>query len=74
MTLTSASVSIATQWDTRHLRHGEIAKAVIDLWNEGSLSTNNLWNFAYEDGDPEYFLKVLRQKLSINYNASNSNI
>jgi LmbE family N-acetylglucosaminyl deacetylase len=40
---------------TRHLRHEEIGKAVIKLWHTGKISTNELWNFAYEDGGKKYF-------------------
>jgi LmbE family N-acetylglucosaminyl deacetylase len=40
---------------TRHLRHEEVGKAVIRLWNSDKISTNELWTFAYEDGNKEYF-------------------
>ena len=36
---------------TRHLRHEEVGKAVINLWNKKSLSTDELWSFAYDDND-----------------------
>jgi LmbE family N-acetylglucosaminyl deacetylase len=39
---------------TRHLRHEEISKAVIDLWFTIKISTEELWTFAYEDGNREY--------------------
>jgi len=39
---------------TRHIRHEETGKAVIKLWNAGKISTNELWTFAYEDGNKEY--------------------
>lgn len=39
---------------TRHIRHEEVSKAVIKLWNEVKISTNELWTFAYEDGNKEY--------------------
>ncbi|MDB5138354.1 MAG: family deacetylase [Mucilaginibacter sp.] len=39
---------------TRHLRHQEIGKAVINLWHSGKLNTSELWAFAYEDGHREY--------------------
>ncbi len=35
---------------TRHRRHEEAARAVVDLWESGSLRTGALWMFAYEDG------------------------
>jgi len=34
---------------TRHLRHEEVSSAVINLWAEGKLVTNELWTFAYDD-------------------------
>jgi LmbE family N-acetylglucosaminyl deacetylase len=34
---------------TRHIRHEEIGKAVIKLWNAGKISTGELWVFAYTD-------------------------
>jgi LmbE family N-acetylglucosaminyl deacetylase len=40
---------------TRHIRHEEISKAVIKLWHAGKISANELWTFAYEDGDKKYF-------------------
>ena len=32
---------------TKHLRHEETSKAVISLWNEGKICTNQLCGFAY---------------------------
>src|ERR1041385_8272800 len=40
---------------TRHRRHEEIGKAVITLWHQGKISTDELWLFAYEDGGKKYF-------------------
>ena len=40
---------------TRHLRHEEISKAVIRLWNAGKISTAEMWLFAYEDGNKAYY-------------------
>jgi len=40
---------------TRHIRHEEVSKAVIKLWHTGKISTNELWTFAYEDGNKEYY-------------------
>lgn len=40
---------------TRHLRHEEISQAVIRLWANGSIDTKELWCFAYEDGNREYY-------------------
>ena len=44
---------------TKHLRHEEIGKAVIMLWNKGKIDTNKLWAFAYEDGNKKYFPKAI---------------
>lgn len=40
---------------TRHLRHEEVSKAVIQLWTKGAINTEELWCFAYEDGNREYY-------------------
>jgi LmbE family N-acetylglucosaminyl deacetylase len=40
---------------TKHIRHEEAGKAVIKLWHAGKISTNELWTFAYEDGNKEYY-------------------
>jgi LmbE family N-acetylglucosaminyl deacetylase len=40
---------------TKHLRHEEAGKAVINLWNDNKISTDELWTFAYEDGNKEYY-------------------
>ena len=40
---------------TRHIRHEEVSKAVINLWHAGKISTNELWTFAYEDGNKQYY-------------------
>jgi LmbE family N-acetylglucosaminyl deacetylase len=45
---------------TRHLRHEEIGKAVINLWDKGLLGCRELWNFAYEDGDRMYFPRPVK--------------
>ena len=42
---------------TRHLRHEEVSKAVINLWDLGKISTSELWTFAYEDGNKSYYPK-----------------
>lgn len=44
---------------TKHLRHEEIGKAVIMLWNRGEIAANELWTFAYEDGGKKYFPKAI---------------
>lgn len=40
---------------TRHLRHEETGKAVLSLWNSGKISTEEIWAFAYEDGNKKYY-------------------
>lgn len=40
---------------TRHLRHEEVSRAVIHLWQQGKIITNELWVFAYEDGLKAYY-------------------
>jgi LmbE family N-acetylglucosaminyl deacetylase len=44
---------------TKHIRHEEISKAVILLWNSGKILTNELWTFAYEDGKKQYYPKYI---------------
>jgi LmbE family N-acetylglucosaminyl deacetylase len=43
---------------TRHRRHEEISQAVITLWENGKIASNELMTFAYEDGNKEYFPKA----------------
>jgi LmbE family N-acetylglucosaminyl deacetylase len=40
---------------TRHIRHEEVSKAIIELWYDGKISANELYTFAYEDGGKEYY-------------------
>ncbi|MBZ9728634.1 PIG-L family deacetylase [Salegentibacter sp. JZCK2] len=40
---------------TRHLRHEEVSRAVIELWYQKKVSGKELWTFAYEDGNKKYF-------------------
>ena len=40
---------------TRHIRHEDVSKAVINLWHSGKIATSELWTFAYEDGGKKYF-------------------
>ena len=54
---------------TRHLRHEEVSRAVINLWNNSKISTDELWTFAYEDGNKKYYPRAIKnasiyQKLS----------
>lgn len=38
----------------RHLRHEETGKAVMALWESEKLVAEEIWRFAYEDGDGKY--------------------
>jgi LmbE family N-acetylglucosaminyl deacetylase len=40
---------------TKHLRHEETGKAIINLWHAGKISADCLWTFAYEDGLGKYY-------------------
>jgi LmbE family N-acetylglucosaminyl deacetylase len=53
---------------TRHLRHEEVSHAVIALWYKGRISANELWTFAYEDGNKKYFPRA--EKKAIQYPLS----
>jgi LmbE family N-acetylglucosaminyl deacetylase len=44
---------------TRHLRHEETSKAVINLWNKREITIKQLWTFAYEDGQKTYLPKAI---------------
>ena len=46
---------------SRHLRHEEIGKAVMNLWLADKLRSNELLTFAYEDGNRMYFPKAIKQ-------------
>ena len=46
---------------TKHLRHEEVNKAVVTLWHDKKISTNELWTFAYEDGNKTYFPKAIEK-------------
>ncbi len=43
---------------TRHRRHEECCRSVIELWRSGRISTKCLWLFAYEDGGHAYMPRV----------------
>ena len=45
---------------TRHLRHEETAKAVLELWNSDRLFADELWTFAYEDGNRKYLPRAIK--------------
>lgn len=46
---------------TRHLRHEEVGRATINLWNSGKISTDELWIFAYEDGNKKYLPRPVKE-------------
>jgi hypothetical protein len=43
---------------SRHRRHEECCRSVVDLWLSGSIITTCLWVFAYEDGGHAYLPRV----------------
>ncbi|MGA2653880.1 MAG: PIG-L family deacetylase [Terracidiphilus sp.] len=43
---------------TRHRRHEECCHGVVELWQSGSICTDRLWSFAYEDGGRAYLPQV----------------
>ena len=43
---------------TRHLRHQECSRAVLELWQAAGIDTERLWMFAYEDGRKAYLPRV----------------
>jgi len=43
---------------TRHRRHEECCRSLIELWQAGGIDTKSLWIFAYEDGDRAYLPRV----------------
>jgi LmbE family N-acetylglucosaminyl deacetylase len=45
---------------TRHLRHEETCVAVVSLWKAGKITMNDLWMFAYEDGNGEYIPQAVK--------------
>jgi len=57
---------------TRHARHEETGRAVIELWHAGRISANELWTFAYEDGNKKYYPRPV--KTANLYNVLTKNI
>lgn len=45
---------------TKHLRHEETSKAVIELWHAGKIRATTLWFFAFEDGAKAYYPKAVQ--------------
>lgn len=39
---------------TRHRRHEETGEAILSLWISGKIQMDELWMFAYEDGQKQY--------------------
>jgi LmbE family N-acetylglucosaminyl deacetylase len=46
---------------TRHLRHEEVAKAVMSLWEQEKFHKAALWLFAFEDGKGRHFPRAVKQ-------------
>jgi LmbE family N-acetylglucosaminyl deacetylase len=44
---------------TRHRRHEETGSAVIRLWQRGCIKSDELWLFAYEDGERSYYPRAI---------------
>lgn len=44
---------------TRHLRHEETAKAVINLWHSGKIIADELWAFAFQDGNKTFYPRAV---------------
>lgn len=45
---------------TRHLRHEEVSKAVINLWYTNKIVTHEMYTFAYEDGGKMYHPRAIK--------------
>jgi LmbE family N-acetylglucosaminyl deacetylase len=43
---------------TRHRRHEECCRSVVELWQAGGIETERLWLFAFEDGGRAYLPRV----------------
>jgi hypothetical protein len=46
---------------TKHLRHEETSKAVLKLWNNCKIDADQLWAFAYEDGNKTYYPRAAQK-------------
>ena len=46
---------------TRHLRHEEVSKAVINLWHNKKITTDELRTFAFEDGGKKYHPRAIKE-------------
>lgn len=45
---------------TKHLRHEEVNKAVLALFYDDQINSNELWTFAYEDGNKSYYPQIVQ--------------
>ena len=45
---------------TRHRRHEECCRAVVELWRLGRIDADQIWLFCYEDGGRAYLPRVRR--------------
>ena len=45
---------------TRHLRHEEVSRPVMALWKNQELRAEQLWTFAYEDGNKKYLPRPIK--------------
>lgn len=45
---------------TRHRRHEECCRAVARLWRDGLIKTDQLWFFAYDDGDGRFLPRITK--------------
>ena len=57
---------------TRHLRHEEVSKSVINLWNNGKINADELRTFAYEDGQRKYYPRPLKMQLFTGHSQNES--
>lgn len=44
---------------TRHLRHEEVGRAVLHLWQAGELIARELWMFAYTDSEKTHYPRAI---------------
>jgi LmbE family N-acetylglucosaminyl deacetylase len=45
---------------TRHRRHEETGEAIISLWYARKIQTDEVWMFAYEDGEKQYLPRPIK--------------
>lgn len=44
---------------TSHIRHEQTADAVLDLWRSEKLHAQQIWSFAYDDGNKKYLPRAV---------------